>query len=68
MSLITGTNLAKAFGAQDVFAGIQLALPHQARIALVGANGVGKTTLLRILAGFETPDSGKVQRARNLKV
>jgi len=68
MSLITGTNLAKAFGAQDVFAGVQLALPHQARIALVGANGVGKTTLLRILAGFETPDAGKVQRARNLKV
>ena len=64
MSLITGTDLAKSFGAQDVFAGVQLAIPHQARIALVGANGVGKTTLLRILAGFETPDTGQVQRAR----
>jgi ATP-binding cassette subfamily F protein 3 len=68
MSLIQGENLSKSYGIQDVFAGVNLALPHQARIALVGLNGVGKSTLLRLLAGLEEPDSGQVQRARNLRV
>ena len=68
MSLIQGTNLSKSYGIQDVFADVNLALPRQARVALVGINGVGKSTLLRLLAGFENPDSGHVQRARNLRV
>ena len=68
MSLLTATDLSKSFGAQDVFTGVSLAVPRQARIALVGPNGVGKTTLLSILAGSEEPDGGSVQRARNLRV
>jgi ATP-binding cassette subfamily F protein 3 len=68
MSLIQGENLSKSYGIQDVFSGVNLALPHQARVALVGMNGVGKSTLLRLLAGLENPDSGRVQRARNLRV
>ncbi len=68
MALIQGDNLSKSFGMQDVFEGVSLALPRQARIALVGLNGVGKSTLLRLLAGLETPDKGQVQRARNLRV
>jgi ATP-binding cassette, subfamily F, member 3 len=68
MSLLSATDLAKAFGAQDVFEGVNLAIPHQTRIALVGPNGVGKTTLLRILAGLEQPDRGRTQRARSLRV
>jgi zinc transport system ATP-binding protein len=35
---------------------------------MVGPNGVGKTTLLRILAGLEEPSAGEVQRARGLKI
>ena len=68
MSLVTAHALAKSFGAQDVFSGVSLAIPHQARIALVGPNGIGKTTLLRILAGGERPDGGQVQRARALRI
>ena len=68
MSLLSATDLAKAFGAQDVFEGVTLAIPHQSRIALVGPNGVGKTTLLRVLAGLEQPDRGRTQRARGLRV
>ena len=68
MSLISANDLAKSYGAQDVFRGVSVAVPHQARIALVGPNGVGKTTLLRLLSGEETPDRGLVQRARNLRI
>ncbi len=68
MSLLTASSLTKAYAAQDVLTGITVTIPHQARIALVGSNGVGKTTLLRLLIGLETPDSGNVQRARGLRI
>ncbi|OGO60298.1 MAG: hypothetical protein A2032_02620 [Chloroflexi bacterium RBG_19FT_COMBO_49_13] len=68
MSLITATNLSKSFGANDIFAGVTLSIPHQARIAIIGPNGIGKTTLLRILVKEEEPSTGEVSQARNLSV
>jgi ATP-binding cassette subfamily F protein 3 len=68
MSLIQAANLSKVYGDQVVFEAVSLAVPHQARVALVGANGAGKTTLLRILLGLETPDSGQVRRARSIRI
>ncbi|NIM93224.1 MAG: ATP-binding cassette domain-containing protein [Anaerolineales bacterium] len=68
MSLITAQNLSKSYGAQDVFSGATLAIPHRARIALVGPNGVGKTSLLRIIVGVDEANDGQVHRARNLKI
>ncbi|MGH2522879.1 MAG: ABC-F family ATP-binding cassette domain-containing protein, partial [Anaerolineales bacterium] len=67
MSLIVGTQLAKSYGPEDIFAGVDVSIPHGARIALVGPNGAGKTTLLRILAGLEEPSQGAVQRARGVR-
>ena len=66
MSLITAKNLSKSFGAEDIFDGISLSISRGARIALVGANGVGKTTLLRILLGLDFPNSGDVRHAKAL--
>ena len=66
MPLLTATNLSKAFGANDIFTGLTFSIPERARIAIVGPNGIGKTTLLRILAGLEEPSSGSVHRARSL--
>ena len=68
MPLLTATNLSKAFGANDIFAGLTFSIPERARIAIVGPNGIGKTTLLRILAGLEEPSSGSVHRARGLRL
>src|SRR4030042_7115243 len=68
MSLITAVNLAKSFGANDIFAGIALGIPHHARIAIIGPNGIGKTTLLRILAKEEEPSAGEVSQARNISI
>jgi len=64
MSLVSANNLAKSFGAQDVFARVSFTIPRQARIALVGPNGSGKTTLLHLIAGWDTPTAGTVHRAR----
>jgi ATP-binding cassette subfamily F protein 3 len=68
MSLITAQNLAKSFGADDIFSGINLSVPHHARIAIIGPNGIGKTTLLRILAREDEPSAGEVNQARNLSI
>ncbi len=65
---MTVSGLSKSYGALDLFSDLSFAIPPRARIGLVGANGVGKTTLLRILLGLEEPSAGSVQRARGLRV
>ncbi len=68
MSILSTRNLGKYFGGQDIFSGLDLDVEHGARIALIGPNGEGKTTLLQILAGLETPSEGFVQTAKDLHV
>ncbi|HWR66411.1 MAG TPA: ABC-F family ATP-binding cassette domain-containing protein, partial [Bellilinea sp.] len=64
----TANGLAKSFGPVDIFSDITLSIPHRGRMGLVGPNGVGKTTLLRILLGEEEPSAGEVQYARGLRM
>jgi ATP-binding cassette subfamily F protein 3 len=64
MPLLTATNLSKSFGALDIFSELTFGVPHRGRIGLVGPNGVGKSTLLRILMGEEDASGGLVNRAR----
>ena len=68
MSLLTGTQLAKSYGPDDIFAGVDVAIAHGAHVGLVGPNGAGKTTLLRLLSGFEEPSRGAVQRSKGLRL
>jgi len=68
MSILTGQNLARAFGDDDIFDGVNVSVPHGARIALVGPNGAGKTSLLRILAGLDAPSSGSVFRSKGISI
>ncbi len=68
MSLLTAQNLGRSFGHVDIFDGITLSIPRRARIAIVGTNGVGKTTLLKILAGIDDPTTGSVHRSRGLRI
>lgn len=68
MSIVTAENLSKYYGAQDIFSGVSFQISHGDKIALVGANGVGKTTLLRIIAGLETPSSGQLHMAKGIRI
>ncbi len=66
MALVSGHNLAKSFGADDIFSGVTVSIPRRARIALVGPNGSGKTTLLRLLAKLDEPTEGSVTHSKDL--
>ena len=68
MALLTGANLGMRYGPFDIFETINISIHHGERAAIVGPNGQGKTTLLRILAGEETPTTGEGFRAKGLKI
>lgn len=68
MSLITVTGLAKSFGAEDLFSEVTFSIPPKARMALVGPNGIGKTTLLRVILGMDEPSSGSVHQAKGISI
>ncbi len=56
-------NISLALGARHILVGVDLSLDPGHRIGLVGPNGVGKSTLLRVLSGLLPPDAGKVSLA-----
>jgi ATP-binding cassette subfamily F protein 3 len=68
MSLLVADGLCKQYGAQEVLRRLSLRVEEGDRIGLVGPNGEGKTTLLKLLAGLEEPTSGRVERKRGLRL
>jgi len=67
MPLLSVSQLAVAYGAETVFSGLDLRLERRARLAVVGANGAGKSSLLHVLAGDLEPSEGSVDRLRGLR-
>src|ERR1051325_2006615 len=67
-TILTATELTVRYGQRAVLAGATLGIQEGDRIGLVGRNGCGKTTFLRILAGLQAPDRGEVTRRRDLVV
>jgi ATP-binding cassette subfamily F protein 3 len=68
MALLAARALAKSFGSRQVLQGLDLDVEAGARVGVIGPNGGGKSTLLRILAGEETADAGDVTQRRGLVV
>lgn len=68
MIVLQGANIARYFGSETLFENIQITIQHNSRIALVGRNGTGKSTLLKILTGLEEPDKGIVSRGKNISI
>jgi ATPase subunit of ABC transporter with duplicated ATPase domains len=58
--MIRTTDLGKAYGARVLFEGVSLELNEGSRYGLVGANGSGKTTFIRVVSGDEQATSGTV--------
>jgi ATP-binding cassette, subfamily F, member 3 len=68
MTLLALQGVRKSFGSRLILDGIDLAVDRRTRIGIVGANGTGKSTLLRIAVGAETADTGEVVRRRGVVV
>ena len=66
--MITVSGLTKSFGGRTLFEGVTFKLVPGRRVALVGGNGVGKTTLLEIIVGDQQPDSGEVHLGRGTRI
>ncbi len=66
--LLRLADVEKRFGERTLFAGVDLAVGPGDRIGLVGANGAGKTSLLRIAAGDDAPDAGERTLARGARI
>lgn len=60
--MLTVSELSKSHGARKLFSGVTFRLSPGRRVALVGANGAGKTTILEMVVGLTEPDAGSVSR------
>lgn len=68
MSLVSFNDVHLAYGSQVVFDGLELVVHPGEHVGLVGPNGCGKTTLLRLITGDVRPEMGSVIRNKNLKI
>jgi len=68
MTILAVIGLKKHFGAERILAGVNLEIEAGQKMALVGRNGCGKTTLLRIIAGEQEPDHGSVHIQREVRI
>src|SRR6478736_2951401 len=66
--MIATTDLGKEYGARSLFAGVSLQLNAGSRYGLVGANGSGKSTFMRVLSGDEEASEGTVTLAKRARV
>jgi ATPase subunit of ABC transporter with duplicated ATPase domains len=66
--MITVSSVGKAYGARKLFQNVTLQLDAPRRVGLVGANGSGKSTFLKILADEESPSEGTLTRARGSRL
>jgi len=68
MPLVSTSNLAVHYGADIIFSGVDLDINERARIGIVGPNGGGKTSLLRVLVGLQDANEGRVARSNDIQV
>ena len=68
MILLQGQGLARTFADEVLFENITIHIQENSRIAIVGRNGTGKSTLLKMLAGIEEPSMGSVSKKKDLSI
>lgn len=65
---LKGESLSKSYGSLEVFTAVDLAIDRGSKVVILGLNGAGKTTMLRILAGIEEPSAGEVVYGHGAKL
>jgi ATP-binding cassette ChvD family protein len=66
--VLEASDLKKSFGERELFGGLSFSLPRAGIVGVVGPNGVGKSTLFRMVVGEETPDSGELKVGNTVRV
>ena len=66
--MLTASGLTKSFGPRTLFKNVSLQLGPSRRIALIGSNGTGKTTLLEILTGLQEADEGEIHKPQDMNI
>lgn len=67
-AILSANSLRLAYGAQELLSGVSLTVAPGEKLGLVGRNGCGKTSLLKILSGAQDPDDGEISLRRGLRV
>ena len=68
MNILNIEHVSKLYGDKWIFDDISCGIQEGEKIGIIGINGTGKTTLLRIIAGAEEPDQGQVIRQNGAKI
>ena len=68
MNLVTAEHLTKSYTERLIFDDTDFSINEGDKIGIIGVNGTGKSTLLKLVAGLEEPDSGTIVRGRNLTI
>ncbi len=68
MNLLSAENISKSYSDKPLLNNINLGINEGDKIGVIGINGTGKSTLLKIIAGIETPDTGRVIRMNSLSI
>lgn len=68
MNILNAENISKIFGEKQLFDGVSLGVNKGDKIGIIGVNGTGKSTFLKIIAGLEEADAGQVVKGRDVTV
>ena len=68
MSLLKFTDVSLAYGAMPLLDGVSWQIERGERVCIIGRNGTGKSSMLRLVKGDQSPDDGEIWRAPGLKI
>lgn len=68
MNILNIEHVSKIFGEKTIFDDVSFGIQEGDKIGIIGINGTGKTTLLRMIAGVEEPDSGQIIKQNGIRL
>lgn len=68
MNILTAEKISKSYSEKILFSDISISISEGEKIGIIGINGTGKSTLLKVVAGIETPDTGRIIYANGMRI